>query len=63
MPASTSPEVPLPLRAGSAANPVLQVLNLEVDAQSYWLYTNTPLDNARLRDAALHQAPRMLWSH
>jgi type IV secretion system protein TrbE len=40
-----------------------KVLNLEVDAQSYWLYTNAPLDNAPMRDAALHQAPRMLWSH
>ena len=40
-----------------------KVLNLEVDAQSYWLYTNTLPDNARMRDAALHQVPRMLWSH
>ena len=26
-----------------------KVLNLRVDPQSYWLYTNTPPDNARLR--------------
>jgi hypothetical protein len=25
-----------------------KVLTLNVDPQSYWLYTNTPLDNARV---------------
>ena len=25
-----------------------KVVNLHVDPQSYWLYTNTPMDNARL---------------
>ena len=29
-----------------------KVLNLRVDPQSYWLYTNTPPDNARLRAVA-----------
>ena len=40
-----------------------KVLNLEVDPQSYGLYTNTPPDNTRMRDAALQQVPHMLWSH
>jgi type IV secretion system protein TrbE len=33
---------------------VAKVLNLHVDPYSYWIYTNTPVDNARL--AALRQA-------
>ena len=28
---------------------VAKVLNLHVDPESYWIYTNTPLDNERLR--------------
>jgi hypothetical protein len=28
-----------------------KVINLHVDPESYWIYTNTPMDNARL-DAA-----------
>ena len=28
---------------------VAKVLNLCVDPKSYWLYTNTPLDNARVQ--------------
>jgi type IV secretion system protein VirB4 len=31
---------------------VAKVINLRVDAESYWVYTNTPPDNARLRAAA-----------
>jgi type IV secretion system protein VirB4 len=31
---------------------VAKVLNLHVDPQSYWLYTNTPPDNERLHAAA-----------
>jgi len=27
-----------------------KVLNLEVDRKSYWLFTNSPRDNARRRD-------------
>jgi hypothetical protein len=40
-----------------------KVLNLEVDARSYGLYTNTPVDHARTCDTALHPVPRLLWSH
>ena len=29
-----------------------KVLNLRVDPQSYWIYTNTPLDNQRMQDVA-----------
>ena len=32
-----------------------KVLNLHVDAESYWIYTNTPPDNECLRDMASHQ--------
>jgi type IV secretory pathway VirB4 component len=28
---------------------VAKVLNLTVDPRSYWLYTNTPIDNERVR--------------
>jgi hypothetical protein len=31
---------------------VSKVLNLHVDTRSYWIYTNTPMDNARVRAAA-----------
>jgi hypothetical protein len=34
---------------------VSKVLNLHVDPNSYWIYTNTPLDNERLRTAAAGQ--------
>ena len=27
---------------------VAKVLNLSADARSYWLYTNTPIDNERV---------------
>jgi type IV secretion system protein TrbE len=30
-----------------------KVLTLDVDPESYWLYTNTPRDNARLQEAVL----------
>ncbi len=34
---------------------VSKVLNLHVDPDSYWIYTNTPLDNERLRTATAVQ--------
>jgi hypothetical protein len=34
---------------------VSKVLNLHVDPDSYWIYTNTPLDNERLRAATAVQ--------
>ena len=34
---------------------VSKVLNLHVDPDSYWIYTNTPLDNERLRAATAGQ--------
>jgi hypothetical protein len=40
------------------------VLNLHVDPESYWIYTNTPSDNDRLatlrRDRDLRQAVDLL---
>ncbi len=43
---------------------VSKVLNLHVDPQSYWIYTNTPSDNDRLttlrRDRDLRQAVEYL---
>ena len=30
-----------------------KVINLHVDPESYWIYTNTPPDNARLRALGL----------
>ena len=35
-----------------------KVINLHVDPQSYWIYTNTPLDNARLTALAHDQSLR-----
>jgi hypothetical protein len=31
---------------------VAKVINLHVDPESYWIYTNTPADNVRLQAAA-----------
>jgi type IV secretion system protein TrbE len=31
---------------------VTKVMTLSVDAKSYWIYTNTPLDNERLADVS-----------
>ena len=43
---------------------VAKVLNLHVDPESYWIYTNTPSDNDRLttirRDRDLRQAVELL---
>jgi type IV secretion system protein VirB4 len=45
---------------------VAKVLNLHVDPESYWIYTNTPVDNARLAtlrgDESLRQAIARLAS-
>jgi hypothetical protein len=43
---------------------VAKVLNLHVDPESYWIYTNTPSDNDRLttirRDRDLRHAVELL---
>jgi hypothetical protein len=43
---------------------VAKVLNLHVDPESYWIYTNTPIDNDRLatvrRDRDLRHAVELL---
>jgi type IV secretion system protein TrbE len=40
-----------------------KVLNLHVDPSSYWIYTNTPSDNERLRAAADRRDLRSAVSH
>jgi hypothetical protein len=37
---------------------VAKVVNLRVDPHSYWIYTNTPLDNARLEHLRQHEGLR-----
>jgi type IV secretion system protein VirB4 len=41
----------LPRQQALLKRPVLtKVLTLAVDPKSYWIYTNTPIDNARVSD-------------
>ena len=39
-----------------------KVLTLDVDPKSYWIYTNTPLDNDRVAETFRDTASRRAWT-